>query len=378
MRTSGPKPKSFRLEESGEEYMIGSEAGAWLKMVRGSLYKRYPGLWRRMASIEERKIICGMGIGLSTTSITLLKACEVEDMAGGDDEQYKGPAAETTPAARETRERRSAKLNREASWSAHGPAAQAAAAQAHLSSHMDAVPSLTVPAKQRTGPKRLRTYPHFYDDNKLPVLQKAGEQAEVLVPIRLDLEIENHKLRDTFLWNKNESMITPEQFAELLCDDMELPSPLFVQPIANAIRGQVEQHPGDLVAMDEEDRRVPIKLNIHVGNISLVDQFEWDLSCPHNSPEEFARQLCSDLGLGGEFVSTIAYSIRGQISWNARTMYAFGDPPLPTLKSVLRTPIQDTEHWCPRLEVLTEAEMEKKIRDQDRNTRRMRRLAQGW
>ena len=31
--------------------------------------------------------------------------------------------------------------------------------------------------------------------------------------------------------------------------------------------------------------------------------------------------------------------------------------------------------WSPFLETLTDAEMEKKMRDQDRNTRRMRRLA---
>ena len=139
--------------------MIGSEAGAWLKMVRGSLYKRYPGLWRRMATIEERKIITGMGIGASTTSITLLKACEVEEMARGDDEQFKGPPPESTPVKEN---RRAPKVSREVSWSAHGQAAQAAAAQAHLSSHMDAVPSLTVASKQRLGPKRIKTYPHLY------------------------------------------------------------------------------------------------------------------------------------------------------------------------------------------------------------------------
>ena len=64
------------------------------------------------------------------------------------------------------------------------------------------------------------------------------------------------------------------------------------------------------------------QLNIHVGNISLVDQFEWDLSNPLNSPELFAQELCADLGLGGEFATTIAYSIRGQLSWHSRT-YAF-------------------------------------------------------
>ena len=64
------------------------------------------------------------------------------------------------------------------------------------------------------------------------------------------------------------------------------------------------------------------QLNIHVGNISLVDQFEWDMSERENSPETFALMLCSELGLGGEFVTTIAYSILGQLSWHQRT-YAF-------------------------------------------------------
>ena len=48
-------------------------------------------------------------------------------------------------------------------------------------------------------------------------------------------------------------------------------------------------------------------MNIHVGNTSLVDQFEWDISCPSNNPEEFARTLCQELGLGGEFISAISY-----------------------------------------------------------------------
>lgn len=64
------------------------------------------------------------------------------------------------------------------------------------------------------------------------------------------------------------------------------------------------------------------QLNIHVGNTSLVDQVEWDMSEKENSPEKFAMKLCAELGLGGEFVTAIAYSIRGQLSWHQRT-YAF-------------------------------------------------------
>lgn len=59
-----------------------------------------------------------------------------------------------------------------------------------------------------------------------------------------------------------------------------------------------------------------------MGNISLVDQFEWDMSEKQNDPEEFALKLCAELGLGGEFVTAIAYSIRGQLAWYQRT-YAF-------------------------------------------------------
>lgn len=87
----------------------------------------------------------------------------------------------------------------------------------------------------------------------------------------------------------------------------------------------------------------------------------------------FAMKLCAELGLGGEFVTAIAYSIRGQLSWHQKT-YAFSEAPLPTVDVPFR-PSSDADQWCPFLETLTDAEMEKKIRDQDRNTRRMRRLA---
>ena len=31
------------------------------------------------------------------------------------------------------------------------------------------------------------------------------------VPIRLDMDIDGQKLRDTFLWNKTENLLSPEQ-----------------------------------------------------------------------------------------------------------------------------------------------------------------------
>lgn len=174
-------------------------------------------------------------------------------------------------------------------------------------------------------------------------------------------------------------MITPEQFGEVLCDDLDLNPIPFVPAIAAAIRQQTEAYPSELPILDEShDQRVIIKLNVHVGNTSLVDQVEWDMSQKENNPEDFAMKLCAELGLGGEFVTAIAYSIRGQLSWHYRT-YAFSEAPLATVEVPFRA--TDADQWAPFLETLTDAEMEKKIRDQDRNTRRMRRLANttpGW
>jgi len=44
-----------------------------------------------------------------------------------------------------------------------------------------------------------------------------------------------------------------------------------------------------------------------------VDRFTWDPNSPLNSPEAFAHMLCADLGLGGEFPTLVAHSIREQI-----------------------------------------------------------------
>ncbi|GBP05823.1 hypothetical protein EVAR_101506_1, partial [Eumeta japonica] len=104
-------------------------------------------------------------------------------------------------------------------------------------------------------------------------------------------------------------MITPEQFAEVLCDDLDLNPIPFVPAIAQAIRQQIEAFPSEPPIIEEScDQRVIVKLNIHVVDV------------PFRNPS-------------------------------------------------------DADAWAPFLETLTDAEMERKIRDQDRNTRRMRRLA---
>ena len=42
-----------------------------------------------------------------------------------------------------------------------------------------------------------------FDDHDPAVIHENASQAEVLVPIRLDMEIDGQKLRDAFTWNMN-------------------------------------------------------------------------------------------------------------------------------------------------------------------------------
>jgi len=367
MRTYGDKPTPFQLEEAGDFYYIGSEVGNYLRLFRGSLYKRYPSLWRRLVTVDERKKINEMGLGPHSlaTNITLLKATEVDEIFAGKDDRFRAVSLNTESSSH-PKESKPKKAN----WMPTLP---------NSSHHLDAVPCATPVTRSRVAYKKIRTFPVVYDGLDTAAIQENASSSETLIPIRLDMDIDGQKIRDTFTWNKNEQNITPEQFAEILCDDLDLPQANFVPAITQSIRQQIEAFPVDNLLDEQADQRVILKLNIHVGNISLVDQFEWDMSEKDNSPEQFALKLCSELGLGGEFVTAIAYSIRGQLSWHQRT-YAFSEAPLPTVEIPFRSQAE-ADQWCPFLETLTDAEMEKKIRDQDRNTRRMRRLANtapGW
>ncbi|OWF43671.1 SWI/SNF-related matrix-associated actin-dependent regulator of chromatin subfamily B member 1 [Mizuhopecten yessoensis] len=338
-KTFGDMPNKFQIEEGGEYYYVGSEVGNYLRMFRGSLYKKYPSMWRRLLTVEERKRVATLGTGAPAlaTNITLLKAVEVDNILEGNDDQYKAVSISS-----DTSYSRDAKAKRN-TWVTTVPSS---------SHHLDAVPCSTSINRNRLGKSKVRTFPLCFDDTDSPPSHENASLPEQLVPIRLDMEYEGQKLRDCFTWNKTESLITPEQFAEIMCDDLDLNPINFVPAVSQAIRQQIEAFPTDNLLDQQADQRVILKF----------------------FPEEFVIKLCANLGLGGEFVTSIAYSIRGQLSWHQRT-YAFSsEAPLPTVEVAIRNQ-NEADQWCPFLETLTDAEMEKKIRDQDRNTRRMRRLA---
>ncbi|KAJ7387169.1 SWI SNF, matrix associated, actin dependent regulator of chromatin, sub b, member 1 [Desmophyllum pertusum] len=366
--------------------MIGSEIGHQMGMMKGALYKKFPALWRRPPTIEERKILLSLNVGynsMSNSNIMLVKAAEVEKVAMGVGEKYmeKVPSSPTDRGINEFAQRfRRPNFAGSINFPANCSRESLNSSVQHLNAVSYQTKTSTKFCSQFSWKAReelrKKILPSLsYDDHDMAAIHEAASQPEVLVPIRLDIDIDGQKLRDTFTWNKNETLISPEVFAEVLCDDLDLPAASFVPAVVQAIRQQIKQFDTDSeITVDKQsDQRVIIKLNIHVGNISLMDQFEWDLSEPLNTPEEFALSLCSDLGLGGEFATAIAYSIRGQLSWHSKT-YAFSEASLPSIEAPIRSGT-DVDNWGPYLETLTDAEMEKKLRDQDRNTRRMRRLA---
>ncbi|ORY02912.1 SNF5-domain-containing protein, partial [Basidiobolus meristosporus CBS 931.73] len=213
-----------------------------------------------------------------------------------------------------------------------------------------------------------------------------------LVPIRLEVDGEGQKLRDTFTWNVNDTTISYEHFAEVLCEDFHLSPSTFVPSIVSSIKEQVEDfliHNRKPTAESDEpfegidsELRIQIKIDITVGNVSLLDQFEWDINCPNNDPEQFAEVLANELGLGGEFKTAIAHSIREQIYIYMKSLlllgYSFDGSPiydgelassfLPNVIEAIRDE-ESVDQYTPMLVELTDAEVEKLERDRERETR---------
>lgn len=68
------------------------------------------------------------------------------------------------------------------------------------------------------------------------------------------------------------------------------------------------------------------KIDITIGTIALVDQFEWDIDYENNCPESFAKGLCSDLEIPREFEAAISHQIREQIFIACKTLIILDYP----------------------------------------------------
>ncbi|KAL8874637.1 MAG: hypothetical protein Q9174_000042 [Haloplaca sp. 1 TL-2023] len=230
-----------------------------------------------------------------------------------------------------------------------------------------------------------------------------AEQIEDLVPIRLDIEWDKIRLRDTFTWNLHDRVTDLRAFAEGLVEDFALP-PDQCAPVIDQVHSSIEEqireyHPHVFIreepldphlpyhAYKDDEMRITIKLNLTIGQSTLVDQFEWDINNPANCAEDFARSMTQDLSLSGEFTTAIAHSIREQSQLFTRGLYVTNHPfdgrpiedqelkagflasPLP---SSFR-PFQAAKDFTPYLYELNEAELEKTELSLSREERRQKR-----
>ncbi|KAG4304076.1 hypothetical protein PORY_002440 [Pneumocystis oryctolagi] len=235
-----------------------------------------------------------------------------------------------------------------------------------------------------------------------------SQRPELLVPVRIEVDSDRYRLRDTFTWNLHEVSISPEQFAEVLCEDFSLPpQPYFATSIAKCITDQLSEyhhhvtsdsiHDAEMsdtfltselpyTTYKDDDMRIQVKLDIVIAQYNLVDTFEWDINNPCNDPEVFAERMCHELALIGEFKTAIAHSIREQAQMYTKSLFLVGYPfdgrpiededikttILPTVSCILR-PVETLNEYSPVLYELSESEVEKQNKENERDARRKRR-----
>lgn len=90
----------------------------------------------------------------------------------------------------------------------------------------------------------MRSYQKLISISSQDDLEAQASKPAILIPIRVELETDTHRIRDCFAWNINERLITPESFARIFCTDLDLPMVPWSEMVANQIRAQIEDHEG--------------------------------------------------------------------------------------------------------------------------------------
>lgn len=271
-----------------------------------------------------------------------------------------------------------------------------------------------------------------------------------------------YRLKDTFLWNLHEALTTPDQFARIFVDELDLPverKSNIITQITNQIRQQLEDYAGvalhplfqsgpanlttngvatlptvstiptqanspmpaslnglpgvsllavasgvstptvapngitakaestqqaDDLENPDDTYRCIVSLNVNLLNKLYSDRFEWSLLHPPGFAEQFAKATCADLGLSGEWVSSIAHAIyeavlrlKKDVCENGGLLVGYGEIDNDAALGAEAGWRYDPEHladsWEPKVEVLSKEEIEKREGDRERQLRRVRR-----
>ncbi|QPG76755.1 hypothetical protein FOA43_004149 [Brettanomyces nanus] len=224
--------------------------------------------------------------------------------------------------------------------------------------------------------------------------------AEQNVPLRIKVDTNGVSVRDLLIWNINEKLITPELFASVMCEDLDLPKSVensLVSQIEDQLKGYRELMATPIPLLQQEKEfHVILDLSINLGEQFYSDRIEWNLLDSLVTPEMFAENVVEDMGLSREFVNAIAFSIydelmkiRRDLIENPQQIPQYADS-LPFYNHVYQPPDTDNfamfrlqglryelkkqgEEFSPRLENLTEWEIERRETEKERNMRRRKR-----
>ncbi|KAL7276324.1 Chromatin structure remodeling complex protein sfh1 [Rhizina undulata] len=218
-------------------------------------------------------------------------------------------------------------------------------------------------------------------------MRLAAELPTILIPIRLSFELDpssRGRIHDTFMWNLNETIITPDVFAYNMCLDLELPVDSYCHIISSSIRDQIAEYaPVATISLPEGtgEMRVVCNLNFNMGDTVFTDKFEWDLAGGWLTPEMFAKLTAADCGYGGEWVNEMTAGIYEFCLQKKKDLCETGIAK-ELENEAFRTETEagwryDPEglgqEWEPKVEVLSREEIERREGDREREVRRLRR-----
>ncbi|KDQ50935.1 hypothetical protein JAAARDRAFT_199488 [Jaapia argillacea MUCL 33604] len=141
---------------------------------------------------------------------------------------------------------------------------------------------------------------------KLPRKMSVHETSrpEQLVPIRLEFDVEHHKMRDTFVWNLNDPIVTPEIFAQSVVDDYNL-AQSYHAIITKSIQEQLSDYKAHSTLLGgDEDQAIDVDAKAtEKGNGQLDDRDalwweSWRKRLRVSSKGAFARKARRVTGKG--------------------------------------------------------------------------------
>mmetsp|Transcript_34147 Transcript_34147/g.89800 ORF Transcript_34147/g.89800 Transcript_34147/m.89800 type:complete len:297 (+) Transcript_34147:509-1399(+) len=190
--------------------------------------------------------------------------------------------------------------------------------------------------------------------------------AELLIPVKLEVDgsklvppVEQH-FSETVLWNAHEAASNVDAFAKLTRVEVGLPA-VFDEQIAAQIKRAASEALATIPSATNSGDQGVITLDLHVSHpsgVELHDRVLWDTSCTTPTPEEFARQLCSDLNIT-ELEGAVALAVREQLLAIRASAVETVPPTTPADEiSVVRSE-RDALEWSPFISVAgTSAEIE--------------------